>query len=102
MIYDGIFIKKLDSWALQWGYARHKNNALTCIPSKSLIENIGFGEDATHTNDINIRQVKHNEINRKLRENIILESDIKYDELMFAKESIFSRLMRKIYTFLGK
>jgi hypothetical protein len=102
MIYDGIFINKLDSWALQWGYARHKNNALTCIPSKSLIENIGFGEDATHTTDINIRQVKHNEINRKLRENIILESDIKYDELMFAKESLFSRLMRKIYTFLGK
>ena len=49
MIYNSVIRDKVDTWAMQWGYARHKNNALTCIPSVSLIKNIGFGKDATHT-----------------------------------------------------
>ena len=40
MIYNGIINEQVNSWALQWGYARHKNSGLTCVPSKSLIENI--------------------------------------------------------------
>ena len=49
MIYEGVVKNNFDSWALQWGYHRHKNHGMTCIPSRSLIKNIGFGEDATHT-----------------------------------------------------
>jgi hypothetical protein len=48
-IYEEIKIKKIDAWAYQWGYVRHKNNGLSCVPAKNLINNIGFGEDATHT-----------------------------------------------------
>jgi hypothetical protein len=96
MIYDGIIVKKIDSWALQWGYARHKNNALTCIPSKSLIENIGFGEDATHTDEVNIRQVKRQELAHDLRINSSVQSDFEYDNLMFSKENLFSKILRKL------
>jgi hypothetical protein len=96
MIYDGVIVNKIDSWALQWGYARHKNNALTCIPSKSLIENIGFGDDATHTNEVNIRQIKREELTHNLRINSFIESDIEYDNLMFARESLFLKILRKI------
>jgi hypothetical protein len=98
MIYEGIIINDVDSWALQWGYARHKNNALTCIPSRSLIENIGFGEDATHTNEVNIRQVKRQELDYDIRINQLVESDVEYDNLMFLKESLFSKILRKIKT----
>ena len=48
-IYSEIIRKKIDAWSYQWGYARHKNNGLACVPAKNLIVNIGFGEDATHT-----------------------------------------------------
>ena len=50
-IYSEIITNKIDAWSYQWGYARHKNNGLSCVPSKNLIINIGFMEDATHTKE---------------------------------------------------
>ena len=36
-------------WDLHWGYAKMANSMLSIIPTRSMIENIGFGADATHT-----------------------------------------------------
>ncbi|GAK49453.1 hypothetical protein U14_00675 [Candidatus Moduliflexus flocculans] len=41
--------KELDSWAFLWGFANHANHGLAILPQCNLVENIGFGEDATHT-----------------------------------------------------
>ena len=41
--------KKPDTWDYQWFYCCLKNNGLSIIPNSNLIENIGFGKDATHT-----------------------------------------------------
>lgn len=38
-----------DSWAFPWTFSIWMNNGLTIIPTKNLIKNIGFGENATHT-----------------------------------------------------
>jgi len=38
-----------DVWDYQWQYACWKNGALSILPGVNLIENIGFGKNATHT-----------------------------------------------------
>jgi hypothetical protein len=40
---------KIDSWAIRWCYHQYKNNLYTVYPSVSKIQNIGFGNAATHT-----------------------------------------------------
>jgi hypothetical protein len=41
--------KELDSWAFLWGFANHINHGLAILPQVNLVENIGFGPEATHT-----------------------------------------------------
>ncbi len=45
---------KNNSWAIRWSYAMHKQNKYCVYPKVSKIQNIGFGEDATHCSGINI------------------------------------------------
>jgi hypothetical protein len=40
---------QIDTWDYQWIFASFMQNALHIIPTKNLISNIGFGQDATHT-----------------------------------------------------
>lgn len=42
---DGI----TDTWDYQWTFTRAARGGLSAIPARNLIENIGFGGDATHT-----------------------------------------------------
>lgn len=47
--------KTVDSWAIRWWWTVFKNNGMTLYPDNSLVQNVGFGVDATHTNkDINL------------------------------------------------
>jgi hypothetical protein len=41
-----------DTWDYQWFYTNLIHNALSITPRVNLIENIGFGPEATHTTDI--------------------------------------------------
>lgn len=41
--------KSLSSWAIRWWWAVFIKKGIVIYPDKSLIENIGFGQDATHT-----------------------------------------------------
>ncbi|MES2108326.1 MAG: nucleotide-diphospho-sugar transferase [Bacteroidota bacterium] len=43
---------KINSWAYQLDFINLFNNALTIIPNENLISNIGFGDGATHTVDV--------------------------------------------------
>ena len=47
-ILEDAYNGKLDTWDYQWNYARAANSGLSLVPKFSLIENIGFGVDATH------------------------------------------------------
>lgn len=40
---------KLDTWDYQWDFIRMIHSGLTVVPNINLVENIGFGPDATHT-----------------------------------------------------
>ncbi len=44
-VYDG----KVDTWDYQVGYASWRTGRVAILPRIRLIENIGFGDDATHT-----------------------------------------------------
>jgi len=39
----------VNTWDFQWVYANLLNSRLSIMPSNNLIENIGFGSNATHT-----------------------------------------------------
>lgn len=40
---------RIDTWDWQWVASLASQNQLSVYPSKNLVSNIGFGEDATHT-----------------------------------------------------
>jgi len=48
-LYDKLHAGNPSTWDFQWGYAKLFNSMLSVIPRVSLIENIGFGQEATHT-----------------------------------------------------
>jgi len=58
-----IFQKMLDCqthiWDYQWTYAIFKNGGLCINPSKNMISNIGFNNDATHT--LNSKSILNNQ-----------------------------------------
>lgn len=46
-------------WDIQWHFAIIKNKGISIIPNKNLVQNIGFGEDGTHT----LREEEWNTLN---------------------------------------
>ena len=49
-IWNGLYYSsKPDTWDYQWSLSARMERALTIIPRVSLVTNIGFSEDATHT-----------------------------------------------------
>jgi hypothetical protein len=48
---DQVFQGVVDTWDLIWLYSCWKSGFLTCVCSVELVENIGFGIEATHTID---------------------------------------------------
>lgn len=45
--------KGIDSWAIRWWWSVFKKNGLVLYPSRSLVRNIGFGKESTHTIEVN-------------------------------------------------
>jgi hypothetical protein len=48
-IYEKLYKAEIDTWDLQWGFAKMFNSGLCITPAVNLISNIGFGINATHT-----------------------------------------------------
>lgn len=42
----------INTWDYQWGIIKNYNSALSIIPNKNLVLNIGFRDDATHTTTV--------------------------------------------------
>lgn len=52
-IFQSAYDDHIDSWAYRWTFSCWIQSGLTILPSVNLVTNIGFGEDATHTNVLN-------------------------------------------------
>jgi len=50
-IFDQVHAGKIDTWDYQWTLACWIQSGLTVLPAVNLVQNIGFGKDATHTTD---------------------------------------------------
>jgi len=92
---------KMSSWDFPWGYARHKQSGLACVPVNSLIENIGFGDEATHTFGVNRDFVKSYELSFPLKVNEFIVPDRAYDEKFFLKDNFIKRIFRKLLMIIG-
>ncbi len=46
---------EINTWDYQWTFALLNNNGMAITPEVNLVENIGFGESATHTGNSNDR-----------------------------------------------
>lgn len=44
---------EIDAWDIRYGYSQYKAGGLTVYPTTSKVQNIGFGQDATHTDVYN-------------------------------------------------
>ncbi len=61
-IFDDLFYKGIpDTWDYQFQYQIFINSGMTCMPYTNSVENIGFGEGATHTTQMPI--LPNNNIN---------------------------------------
>ena len=49
--FDRVASGEIDTWDTQWTVACRAQNALSVVPSRNLVSNIGFRGDATHTSD---------------------------------------------------
>ena len=52
-IFNKIKSNKIDTWDYQWTFTCWYYNGLSIVPMKNLVTNIGFGIDATHTQNAN-------------------------------------------------
>jgi hypothetical protein len=52
-IFQGVFDNQIVAWDYRWTFACWLQNALTILPSRNLVSNIGFDEDASHTTSKN-------------------------------------------------
>jgi len=47
--FEAIRKSEIDTWDHQWTYACWKNRCVSVLPARNLVENLGFGADASHT-----------------------------------------------------
>lgn len=51
LIFDDVYTAKLRTWDYQWLYTNIVMNRLCIVPAVNMVDNIGFGSDATHTTE---------------------------------------------------
>ena len=98
-IFDNLYYKKQpNTWDYQWQYLCFFNAGMSCMPHTNLVENFGFGEEATHTFQdplrFNNKLKKVGRLNFPLNHpteiSISKECDDKLQKLFFSGYSIFS------------
>ena len=96
--------QKINTWDYQWTFTIWKNKQLTILPNINLIENIGFGLDATHTTGesklANLKAYEIALVNHPDRIEQNSEADDFTSKLMFNKKSIVDRIINKIKMFM--
>lgn len=109
-MFDNVALKGFNTWDYQWVYHNMKNNRLNIMPSVNLIENLGFGQDASHTHEAGVyKNLKKEKLKFPLLHPIEIKQDIKSDAYSkkllnlqgnpFSLMSIFRKIKKKIYEF---
>ena len=94
-------IKHVDSWAFPWGFSRHLNSGMACVPSKNLVKNIGFGDDASNTFSA-LDSVSLHDMDFPLKPNNFVVADKDYDRLFISPSSYIRRIADKLSNLFSK
>ncbi len=102
-VFERTFTGEVNSWAFIWTFYRLVNSGLSILPSKNLITNIGFGEDATHTSKSNkkIESIKcYNPNYNPIKHPTFIYADPNYDLDVFnvfhKSESYYRYIIKRI------
>lgn len=77
----------VDAWDYQWSVSLLLNSRYTIVPKENMIINIGFGEDATHTNNVSIDPVQFLRGDNEIDHPVELKVDKKYTGDTIKKET---------------
>ena len=98
-LYQRTYEGDIDTWDYQWGFARHRNSALSVVPSRNLVSNIGFDERATHTRreTSDLADAPRYELEFPVRRNEFTAVDREYDRRFHAMRPVSdrNRLLRR-------
>jgi hypothetical protein len=96
-----------DIWDAQWAYACHSNDALTIVPNSNLIQNIGWGADATHHKEKQIYLDLEFEyfqfpLLHPIELSSCVEADVNTRELLFPHVALTKRVSRRLLLIFKK
>ena len=88
---------KIDSWAIRWCYQESKENMITILPKKSLIQNIGWGDESTHC-DIDRFHIKVEVEEYKYKlENVEINRRLMKEFIAYYSKPFYQRLLDFLY-----
>lgn len=87
---------EISTWDYPWAYSRHLQGGLACVPSVSMISNIGFGPGATHTKTHRSDMVQALNFQLPAKANPHMVADAKYDWKFLGKGNFFSRVVNRL------
>lgn len=100
--YDRLHAGLKDTWDYQWEYALLLNGGVSIVPTKNLIENIGFGGQATHTPARERHSIpKASAIELPLIHPQEIKIDEKYDSFFTRRWKSDGSLLRRILARMG-
>ena len=89
---DQLSAGQIDTWDMIWQFSCWQQGFLTVIPAVELVENIGFGVDATHTLDERSPLGKPGSLRFPLRHPTVMQADRLRDQDTFRR--LFQRRRR--------
>jgi hypothetical protein len=91
--------KNIDTWDAQWHYSILKANGLIISPHSNMVENIGFGPDATHTFNINPHALLAERLEGAIVDPKLIQTDMKVDDILMKKiymRNIWQKIISRI------
>ncbi|NJR57512.1 MAG: glycosyltransferase family 2 protein [Cyanobacteria bacterium CRU_2_1] len=83
-IFDTVHAGKIDTWAFRWFFTRLSQSGLVVTSSTNLVENVGFGEDATHWKKKNADPKRLAQaMSFPLRHPLVVAPDRDYDNMRY-------------------
>ncbi len=93
---------EIDAWDIRYGYSQFKAGGLTVYPTTSKVQNIGFGQDATHTDVYNRYKTQLDEgTERRFTLPEVVRPTEYYQRKTLHQYSFATRLYNRLKTYAG-
>lgn len=88
-LYEETYSGDIDSWAFRWSFMTTIQSGLAAIPSKNLVTNIGFGEEATNLTDESSARsaIRRGKLKLPLDEPPCISADRGFDDRIYRRRT---------------